>query len=95
MANLMGSGPWTLQMALTVPSANGTLHFSNKNKRGPIEISHTLKVVVHVQRENEREVDLHTGKPKKFDIVMRTSVHILSVRPLEPFELEKNFLFFS
>jgi hypothetical protein len=93
MANLMGSGPWTLQMALTVPSADGTLHFSNKNKRAPIEISHTLKVVVRVQRDNEREVDPHTGKPKKYDIVMRTSVHILSVRPLQPLELEREFYF--
>ena len=89
MANLMGPGPWTLQMALTVPSVDGTLHFSNKNKRAPIEISHTLKVVVRVQRDDEREVDPHTGKPKKFDIVMRTSVHILSVRLL----LERKSIF--
>jgi arrestin-related trafficking adapter 3/6 len=82
MASLRGPGPWTLQMALTVPSAEGVLHFSNKNKGAPIEISHTLKVVVRVQRDDEQEVDSHTGKPKKFDITMRTPVHILSVRPL-------------
>ena len=89
MSSLMGPGPWTLQMALTVPSADGLLHFSNKNKRASIEISHTLKVVVRVQRDNEQEVDPHTGRPKRFDIVMRTQVHILSVRLLIFFELER------
>lgn len=82
MASLAGPGPWTLQMALTVPDTHGTLHFSNKNKRAPIEITHTLKVVVRVQRGDEQEVDSQTGKPKKYDIVMRTPVHMLSVRPL-------------
>ena len=82
MSSLMGPGPWTLQMDLTVPDTHGTLHFSNKNKRAPIEITHTLKVVVRVQRSDEQEVDPHTGKPKKYDIVMRTPVHMLSVRPL-------------
>jgi len=82
MASLMGPGPWTLQMALTVPDIPGTLHFSNKNKRAPIEITHTLKVVVRVQRGDEQEVDPHSGKPKQYDIVMRAPVHMLSVRLL-------------
>lgn len=82
MASLMGPGPWTLQMVLTVPDTHGTLHFSNKNKRAPIEITHNLRVVVRVQRGDKQEVDPHTGKPKKYDIVMRTPVHMLSVRPL-------------
>jgi arrestin-related trafficking adapter 3/6 len=85
MASLMGPGPWTLQMAVTVPSADG-MHFSNKNKRAPIEIAHTLKVVVRVQREDEQAIDQQTVKPKKYDIVMRTPVHILSVRSLIFFE---------
>ena len=82
MASLAGPGPWTFQMALTVPDTPGTLHFSNKNKRAPIEITHTLKVVVRVQRGDEQEVDPQTGKPKQYDIVMRTPVHMLSVRSL-------------
>jgi hypothetical protein len=81
---LMGPGPWTLRMSLTIPSAHGMLHFSNKNKRAPIEIAHTLKIIVRVQRCDERELDLQTGKPKKYDIVMRTPVHVLSVRPSFP-----------
>jgi hypothetical protein len=80
MANLMGPGPWTFQMCLTVPSACGMLHFSNKNKRAPIEVSHTLKIAVRVQRGDDQHVDPQSGKPKQFDIVMRVPVHILSVR---------------
>lgn len=82
MASLMGPGPWKLQMVLTVPDIPGTLHFSTKNKRAPIEITHTLKVVVRVQRGDEQDVDPHTGRPKQYDIVMRAPVYMLSVRPL-------------
>jgi hypothetical protein len=79
MANLMGPGPWTLQMCLTVPNACGMLHFSNKNRRAPIEVSHLLKVVLRAQRGDEL-VDPQSGKPKQFDIVIRMPVHVLSVR---------------
>jgi hypothetical protein len=88
-AKLMGLGPWTLPMALTVPSAQGTLHFSNENKRAPIEITHFLRVVVRVQRSDEREIDPLTRKPKKFDIHMQMQVHILSVRPCDFLGLAK------
>ncbi|KAI0000962.1 hypothetical protein BJV77DRAFT_971841 [Russula vinacea] len=77
MANLMGPGPWTLQMCLTVPNACGMLHFSNKNRRAPIEVSHLLKVVLRAQRGDEL-VDPQSGKPKQFDIVIRMPVHVLS-----------------
>lgn len=80
LANLMGPGPWTLQMSLTVPNACGMLHFSNKNRRAPIEVSHILKIVVRAQRGDEQHVDPQSGKPKQFDIVIRVPVHILSVR---------------
>lgn len=80
MAKLMGSGPWTFPMALTVPNAWGMLHFSNKNKRAPIEITHTLKVTIRAQRGDDQHIDSETGKRKQFDIVMRMPVHILSVR---------------
>ncbi|KAH9955044.1 hypothetical protein BC827DRAFT_1239682 [Russula dissimulans] len=81
IAKLTGPGPWTFPMALRVPDVDGILHFSNKNKRAPIEISHTLKVVVRVQRAGEREIDPETGKLKFFDLTMRVPVHLLSVRP--------------
>ena len=80
MTNLMGSGPWTFPMALTVPRACGMLHFSNKNKRAPIEITHTLKVTIRAQRGDDQYMDSESGKRKQFDIVMRMPVYILSVR---------------
>lgn len=80
MVNLMGSGPWTFPMALALPSSLGVLHFSNKNKRAPIEITHTLKVTIRAQRGDDQHMDFETGKRKQFDIVMRMPVHILSVR---------------
>jgi len=80
MANLMGSGPWTFPMALAIPSTCGMLHFSNKNKHAPIEITHTLKVTIRVQRGDDQHMDSASGKRKQFDIVMRMPVHILSVR---------------
>jgi len=78
IANLAGPGPWTFPMTLKVPDIDGILHFSNKNKRAPIEISHTLKVVIRVQRAGEREIDPETGKLKLFDLTMRVPVHLLS-----------------
>lgn len=80
MAKLMGPGPWTFPMALAVPSACGSLHFSNKNKRAPIEITHTLKVTIRAQRGDDQHMDSESGKRKQFDIMMRIPVHILSVR---------------
>lgn len=82
LTHLMGPGPWSLRMALTVPSACGLLHFSNKNKRAPIEISHTLKLIFRVQRGDDQHMVSKTGKRKQFDIVLRMPVSILSVRPL-------------
>jgi arrestin-related trafficking adapter 3/6 len=79
-ASLIGPGPWTFQLALLVPSACGTLHCSNKNMRAPIQITHSLKVVIRVERGDDSQVDPQTGKPRQFDIVMRMPVHILSVR---------------
>jgi len=80
MANLMGPGPWTFLMALTVPGSYGMLHFSNKNKRAPIEITHTLQITIRAQRGDDQHIDPESGKRRQFDIVMRMPVYILSVR---------------
>ena len=77
---MMGPGPWTFQMALSIPSACGMLHPSNKNMRAPIKISHIFKVVIRVERGDDSQIYAKTGKRKQFDIVMRMPVHILSVR---------------
>jgi hypothetical protein len=78
-ASLMGAGPWTLQLALKVSNGSGTLHFSNKNRRGPIQISHSLTIVIRVERGDDEHLDPKTGKRKRFDVVLQMPVHILSV----------------
>ena len=83
-ASLMGPGPWTLQLALKVPN---TLHFSNKNKRGPIQISHALTIVIRVERGDDEQLDPKTGKRKRFDVILQMPVHILSVLYPHPFML--------
>lgn len=83
ISNLMGPGPWNIQRELALPKSCEELHFTNKNKRSNITISHTLKVIFRVQRGDDTELDPHTGKRKMFDIVVQTPVHILSVRPLD------------
>ncbi|KAH9174968.1 hypothetical protein EDB89DRAFT_2067121 [Lactarius sanguifluus] len=77
-ANLMGPGPWTLQMDLKVPNGFRTLHCSNKNRRAPIQISHILKIVTRVERGDDKQMDPKTGKRKRFDVILRVPVHILS-----------------
>ncbi|KAH9067647.1 hypothetical protein EDB87DRAFT_1584443 [Lactarius vividus] len=77
-AYLMGPGPWTLQMNLKVPNESRTLHFSNKNRRAPIQISHILKIVTRVERGDDKVMDPKTGKRKRFDVILRVPVHILS-----------------
>ncbi|KAH9050987.1 hypothetical protein EDB83DRAFT_2399578 [Lactarius deliciosus] len=66
-ADLMGPGPWTLQMGLKVP-----------NGRGPIQISHTLKIVIRVERGDDKQMDPKTGQRKQSDVILQMPVHILS-----------------
>lgn len=79
ISNLMGPGPWTINKEVPLPKSCGELHFTNKNKKSNITISHTLKVIFRVQRGDDKEIDPQTGKRKLFDIVVQTPIHILSV----------------
>jgi arrestin-related trafficking adapter 3/6 len=79
ISNLMGPGPWTIQKDIPLPTSCNELHFTNKNKKSNIIISHTLKVIFRVQRGDDQEIDPQTGKRKMFDIVVQTPIHILSV----------------
>jgi len=73
------SGPWTIQRELALPTSCTQVHFSNKNRRANILITHTLKVVFRVERGDDKYVDQKTGNRKLFDIIMQTPVNILSV----------------
>jgi hypothetical protein len=48
--------------------------------RAPIQISHSLKIVIRAEENNESQIDPQTERPRQFDIVMTVPVHILSVR---------------
>lgn len=77
-SSLMGPGPWTFHKDLQLPESCSKVHFTNKNRRANMTITHNLKVVIRVERGDDAFVDKH-GKRKLFDIVVQTPVHILSV----------------
>lgn len=77
-SQLMGPGPWSFHQELKLPASCGAMHFTNKNRRANITVSHVLKVVLRVERGDDSFVDKN-GKRKLFDIVIQTPVHILSV----------------
>ena len=79
ISNLMGPGPWNITRNISLPKTCGELHFTNKNKKSNITVSHTLKIIFRVQRGDDQEIDKQTGKRKMFDIVVQTPIHILSV----------------
>ncbi|KII95641.1 hypothetical protein PLICRDRAFT_129539 [Plicaturopsis crispa FD-325 SS-3] len=79
-STLMGPGPWTFHHDLPLPTSCSQLHFTNKNKRSNVSVSHTLKIIFRVERGDDVHVDAKTGKRKLFDIVVQTPVHILSCR---------------
>lgn len=78
-SQLMGPGPWSFHHDLKLPESCEAMHFTNRNRRANITISHTLKVVIRVERGDDLYVDGKSGKRKLFDIVVQTPVHILSV----------------
>lgn len=82
-SSLMGPGPWTLHHDLPLPASCGFVHISNKNKRSNIIVQHTLKVVIRVERGDDKHMDPKTGKRRLFDIVIQTPVQILSVSPCQ------------
>lgn len=79
-SNLMGPGPWTLHQDLKLPASCSLMKFSNKNRQSNIIVTHTLKLVMRVERGDNLFMDGKTGKRKLFDIVVQTPVLILSCR---------------
>lgn len=75
----MGPGPWSFERNIQLPRSCASLHFTNKNKRSNMNVTHMLKVVFRVARGDDQVMDGKTGKRKQFDIVIQTPVTILSV----------------
>ena len=78
-SNLMGPGPWTLHQDLKLPGSCSQMKFTNRNYKSNIIVTHTLKIVMRVERGDDLVIDAKTGKRKLFDIVVQTPVFILSV----------------
>ncbi|TRM69068.1 hypothetical protein BD626DRAFT_391817 [Schizophyllum amplum] len=79
-SNLMGPGPWSFHKDVPMPKSCSVLRFTNKNKMSNIHITHTLKVLVRVERGDDLHMDPKTGKRKLFDIVVQSPVQVLSCR---------------
>ncbi|KAG7087283.1 hypothetical protein E1B28_013261 [Marasmius oreades] len=77
-------GPWSFHTDLPLPASCGVIRASNRNRRSNMNITHTLKCVVRVERGDDSEDDLGERKDAKkrklFDIVIQTPVQILSCR---------------
>ena len=78
-STLRGPGPWTLHQDLKLPGSCSQMKFTNKNRKSNIIVTHTLKLVMRVERGDDFFIDAKTGKRKLFDIVVQTPVLILSV----------------
>ena len=77
-STLMGPGPWTFHKDLQLPRSCDQMHFTNRNRRSNIVVTHNLKVVMRVERGDDLYIDKH-GKRKMFDIVVQTPMLLLSV----------------
>ena len=78
-SSLKGPGPWMLHQNLKLPGSCAQMKFTNKNRKSNIIVTHTLKLVMRVERGDDSFIDPKTGKRKLFDIVVQTPVLILSV----------------
>ena len=78
-SSLRGPGPWMLHKNLKLPGSCSQMKFTNKNRKSNIIVTHTLKLVMRVERGDDFFMDPKTGKRKLFDIVVQTPVLILSV----------------
>ncbi|KAF5321136.1 hypothetical protein D9619_001689 [Psilocybe cf. subviscida] len=78
-SSLMGPGPWTFHKDLQLPQSCDQIHFTNRNRRSNVIVTHTLKVVMRVERGDDLYIDKH-GKRKMFDIVVQTPIFLLSCR---------------
>ncbi|KAG5647089.1 hypothetical protein DXG03_001459 [Asterophora parasitica] len=79
-STLMGPGPWTFHQELRLPSSCSLLRITNKNRKSNVTITHQLKCVMRVERDDDLHIDPKTGKRKLFDIVIQTPIQIFSCR---------------
>ena len=80
VSDLLGPGPWPLRAVLRLPADCGSLHPTSRSGDSSIHITHALRFTMRLSRGDDPAMDTKTSKRKRYDVVVRAQVHILSVR---------------
>ena len=80
VSQLLGPGPWPVRALLRLPADCGVLHPTSRSRDSAVHVTHSLRFTMRVTRGDDAHVDSKTGRRKLFEVVVRTPVHILSVR---------------
>jgi arrestin-related trafficking adapter 3/6 len=80
VSELLGPGPWPLRAVLQLPADCGLLHPTSRSGDSSIHVTHVLRFTMRLARGDDAALDSKTNKRKLFEVVVRTPVHILSVR---------------
>lgn len=76
VSQLLGPGPWPIRANLHLPADCSVLHPTSRSRESTIHVTHALRFTMRLTRGDAPK----THKPKLFEVVVRTPVHILSVR---------------
>jgi hypothetical protein len=79
-SELLGPGPWPVRAVLQLPADCGLLHPTSRSGDSSIHVTHVLRFTMRLARGDDAALDSKTNKRKLFEVVVRTPVHILSVR---------------
>ena len=81
VSDLLGPGPWPVRAVLQLPADCGLLHPTSRSGDSSIHITHALRFTMRLSRGDDPAMDSKTtSKRKRYDVVVRAPVHILSVR---------------
>ena len=80
VSDLLGPGPWPLRVVLRLPADCRLLHPTSRSGDSSIHITHALRFTMRLSRGDDPAMDHKTSKRKRYDVVVRAPVHILSVR---------------
>jgi len=78
VSDLLGPGPWPIRAVLRLPADCGLLHPTSRSGGCPVHIAHALRFTMRLSRGDDSAMDSKTTKRKRYDVVVRAPVHILS-----------------
>lgn len=79
VSQLFGPGPWPIRAKLHLPADCKVLHPTSRSRESNIHVTHALCLTMRLSRGDDSHTDSKSGK-RKYEVVVRTPVHILSVR---------------